>query len=136
MPGVAELLVRRDDPSVRAMVDGEPLRTDLEEGEAQLRVERFALTASNVTYAAFGDELGYWRIFPAPERWGLLPAWGYARGLASRSPALAEGQRVYGLVPTASYLTVRPSASVRVRGHDRAPRGPLPRLQPVPAGRG
>ncbi|HLL86778.1 MAG TPA: DUF2855 family protein [Thermoleophilaceae bacterium] len=106
---MAELRIRRDDLSVCEMVDGEPLRPDLGEGEAQLLIERFALTANNVTYAALGDELGYWRIFPASEGWGLLPAWGYARALASRSPALAEGQRVYGLVPTASYLTVRPA---------------------------
>jgi hypothetical protein len=81
---------------------------DLDDGEAQLLIERFALTANNVSYAALGDELGYWRIFPSPGGWGRIPAWGYARVVASRSPALVEGQRVYGLVPMASYLTVRP----------------------------
>jgi hypothetical protein len=78
-------------------------------GEAQLLVERFALSANNITYAAWGDRLGYWRIFPAPEGFGRIPAWGYARAVASRSPALAEGQRVFGLVPMGTHVNVRPA---------------------------
>ncbi len=89
-------------------MEGEIQSGDLAEGEAQLLIERFAVTANNVTYAALGDELGDWRIFPSPEGKGRIPAWGYARVVASRSPALVEGQRVYGVVPMASYFTVRP----------------------------
>jgi hypothetical protein len=106
---VAELRVRRDDLASCELVEGESLREDLDEGEAQLRVERFALSANNVTYAALGERLGYWRLFPAPEGWGRIPAWGYARVVGSRSPALAEGRRMFGLVPMGSYLTVRPA---------------------------
>ena len=105
-----ELRVRRDDLAVCEVVEGEPLRDDLAEGEAQLLVERFALSANNVTYGAMGEQLGYWRLFPAPGGFGRIPAWGYARVAASRSPALAEGQRVFGLVPMATYFTVRPAA--------------------------
>jgi len=46
----------------------------LGEGEAQLLVERFALSANNITYAIKGEELGYWRLFPAPPGWGVIPA--------------------------------------------------------------
>jgi Protein of unknown function (DUF2855) len=56
-----------------------------------------------------GDWLGYWGHFPAPEGWGHVPAWGFATAIASRSPALAEGARVFGFVPMASHLTVRPA---------------------------
>jgi hypothetical protein len=56
-----------------------------------------------------GDEMGYWRLFPAPEGWGRIPAWAYARVVASRSPALAEGRRVFGLAPMGKYVTVRPA---------------------------
>jgi hypothetical protein len=106
---VPELRVRRDDLASCVLVEGESRRAELDEDEAQLLVERFALTANNVTYAALGERLGYWRLFPAPEGWGRIPAWGYARVVGSRSPALAEGQRVFGLVPMGSYLTVRPA---------------------------
>jgi Protein of unknown function (DUF2855) len=106
---VPELRVRRDDLASCELVEGESLRKDLYEGETQLLVERFALTANNVTYAALGERLGYWRLFPAPAGWGRIPAWGYTRVVGSRSPALAEGQRMFGLVPMGSYLTVCPA---------------------------
>jgi Protein of unknown function (DUF2855) len=105
-----ELRVRRNDIAVCELAEGEPVREDLADEEAQLLVERFALTTNNVTYAALGDQLGYWRLFPAPDGWGRVPAWGYATVIASRSPALAEGRRVFGLVPMAARLTVRPAA--------------------------
>jgi hypothetical protein len=104
-----ELRVRRDDLASCELVEGESLREDLAEGEAQLLVERFALSTNNVTYATMGDRLGYWRLFPAPGGWGRIPAWGYARVVGSRSPALAEGLRVFGLVPMGTYVTVRPA---------------------------
>ena len=104
-----ELRVRRDDLADCRLEEGEPLREDLGEGEAQLLVERFALTANNITYATYGDQLGYWRLFPASEGWGRIPAWGYARVVGSRSPELEEGRRVFGLVPMGRHLTVRPA---------------------------
>jgi uncharacterized protein DUF2855 len=105
---VPELRVRRDDFATCELAEGEQLRDDLADGEAQLLVERFALSANNITYATLGDRLGYWRLFPAPDGWGHIPAWGYARVVASRSPALAEGRRVFGLVPMGRHVTVRP----------------------------
>jgi hypothetical protein len=105
---VPELRVRRDDPAVCELVEGESPRADLEDGEVQLRVERFALSANNVTYADLGDQLGYWRLFPAPPGWGRIPAWGYCRVVRSRSPAVTEGGRVFGMVPMGCHVTVRP----------------------------
>ena len=105
-----ELRVRRDDLAVCELVDGEgPREDDLADGEAQLRVERFALTTNNVTYAVLGDQLGYWRRFPAPDGWGRIPAWGYATVIVSRAPGVAEGTRVFGFVPMASRVTMRPA---------------------------
>jgi Protein of unknown function (DUF2855) len=103
-----ELRVRRDDLAACELADGEPPRDDVADGEAQLRVERFALTTNNITYGVLGDQLGYWRRFPAPDGWGRIPAWGYATVTASRSPGVATGARVFGFVPMASYVTMRP----------------------------
>ena len=91
-------------------MEGELPAKDPAPGDVQLRVERFALSTNNVTYATQGDKLGYWRAFPAPEGWGRIPAWGYARAVASRSNALGEGERMFGFVPMAGLFTVRPQA--------------------------
>ena len=102
-----ELRVRRDDLASFELAEAEP--RELAEGEAELLVERFALTANNITYGVFGDQLGYWRLFPAPGDWGRIPAWGYSRVAVSRAPELDEGRRVFGLVPMGTSFTVLPS---------------------------
>jgi len=101
--------VRRDDLRDTRVVDaGEP-PAQLGEGEALLRIDRFALTANNVTYGVMGDALGYWQFFPpAAEGWGRVPAWGYADVVASAAEGIEPGQRFYGYVPMSSHLTVRP----------------------------
>src|SRR4051794_31764478 len=105
-----ELRVRRDSLSDTELVDGEAVR-ELEDGEALLSVERFALSANNITYGVFGDALGYWKLFPAEDGWGRIPAWGYARVEASRAPAAPEGARVLGLVPMGPRFVARPMPS-------------------------
>lgn len=81
----------------------------LHEGEALLKIERFAVTANNVTYAETGDSIGYWRFFPAgDEGWGVVPVWGFADVVASRCEGLAAGERVYGFLPMATHLVVAP----------------------------
>jgi hypothetical protein len=57
---------------------------------------------SSATSSATGSR------FPAPAGWGRIPAWGYATVTASRSPGVATGARVFGFVPMASYVTMRP----------------------------
>lgn len=111
-----DLLIRRDDLSQLRWQDAE-LRVDspLEPGQALLRVDRFSLTANNITYGALGDAMQYWGFFPAPEGWGRLPVWGYADVAASRVPELREGERVYGYLAISPYLRVTPER-VNARG--------------------
>ena len=78
----------------------------LEVGEVLLRVECFAMTANNVTYARLGDRLGYWRLFPAGIGWGRIPAWERATVSRSMVQALPAGTRVYGLVPMATHAVL------------------------------
>ncbi|MBK8272977.1 MAG: DUF2855 family protein [Sphingomonadales bacterium] len=77
-------------------------------GSVLLRVESFAVTANNVTYAVMGEGFGYWNFFPAPEGWGIVPMWGHAIVEASEHPDIAVGERVYGYLPMASHLRVEP----------------------------
>ncbi len=78
-------------------------------GQVLLRVERFGLTANNITYAVLGDALRYWQFFPAPEGWGILPVWGFAEVQASRCPGVEPGERWYGYYPMSSHLLVEPT---------------------------
>lgn len=81
----------------------------LAEGQARLALEHFALTANNITYAAFGETMHYWQFFPAPDAaWGCLPVWGFGVVTESRAEGVAVGQRVYGYYPAGSHLVVTP----------------------------
>jgi hypothetical protein len=80
----------------------------LAEGMVRLAVESFSVTANNVTYAVVGDGFRYWDFFPAPEGLGIVPMWGHAKVIDSRHPEITVGERVYGYLPMASHLDVRP----------------------------
>ncbi|KAA5803397.1 DUF2855 family protein [Alkalicaulis satelles] len=100
------LSIDRSDITRAEMVE-EPSRA-LEDGEARLTIQSFALTANNITYAAFGEAMGYWRFFPGADGRGRLPVWGFAQVSESRADGLQEGERVYGYWPAASELIVTP----------------------------
>ena len=102
-----DFLVRRDDLRNCRIDEAEPPALDA--GKALLRVERFGLTTNNVTYAVFGDAMKYWSFFPAPDGWGRVPMWGFARVEQSAAAGVEPGQRFYGYVPPSSHLVVEPS---------------------------
>ena len=78
------------------------------EGEALVRVESFAFTANNVTYAQLGEMLRYWEFWPAPEGWGCVPVWGFGQVQDSRHPELPNGERLFGFWPMATHAILRP----------------------------
>ena len=77
-------------------------------GQVLFRVDRFAFTANNISYALAGEMLGYWRFFPAPEGWGRLPTMGFGDVIASRHPKVAPGTRCFGFYPMSRYLVIEP----------------------------
>lgn len=104
--GTWELSVARDDPSRTRLRSVQ--RPDLEPGQALLRVDRVGLTANNVTYAVLGEALRYWEFFSTDPDWGVVPLWGFADVVASTVDGVEEGARLYGYLPSASHLLVRP----------------------------
>ncbi len=78
------------------------------EGQARLRIKKFAFTANNVTYGAVGEMVGYWNFFPAEAGWGRIPVWGIAAVDASRHRDLPEGERLYGYLPMSTDLIIEP----------------------------
>jgi|TARA_R100000501_G_scaffold17919_4_gene35120 hypothetical protein len=99
------LLVERGDIARAQMSDGGS-QPSLAEGQALFRIERVALTANNITYAAAGDALNYWRFFPAPDGYGSLPVWGFAECIGSEASGIKPGERVYGYWPIAEMLLI------------------------------
>ena len=78
----------------------------LADGQVLLKIDRFALTANNVTYAVAGDMLGYWDFFPAADGWGRVPAMGWADVVESNHPGVEAGGRYYGWFPMAQYVSM------------------------------
>lgn len=105
-----DLEVKRDDLHETRVVESPP--TPLEPGEARLAVRRFGLSANNVTYAVFGDLMGYWTFFPAApdgEGWGRIPVWGFAEVVEANGSGLDDGELVYGYLPMGTELVVTPT---------------------------
>ncbi len=102
------------------------------EGQARLTIERFGLSANNITYGAFGELMSYWEFFPvapADQRanWGRLPVWGFGRVVDSRSSETTVGQRYFGYFPLGTELVVEPGRSDDSGFSDMAPhRSKLP----------
>lgn len=87
-----------------------PAARPLGDGQARLAVDRFAITANNITYAAFGEMMKYWQFFPSGEAsTGCLPVWGFATVAESTVPGLDVGRRVWGYYPAGTHLVVTPA---------------------------
>lgn len=82
----------------------------LAEGEVRVKIDFFAFTANNLTYAVAGDMLGYWQFFPASaENQGIIPVWGFADVVESSSADVEVGERIYGYLPPATELILLPT---------------------------
>lgn len=104
-----DFVVRRDDLRQSAVLDGTASDgSALADAEVLVKVDLVSLTANNVTYAALGDQLSYWRFYPAPEPWGRIPAWGYAEVTHSRADGVEPGMRLFGYWPLSSHAVLRP----------------------------
>ena len=112
MSGTA-IHVRRDD--LRQAAPAAQPSAPLQPGEARFRVDRFALTSNNVTYAAHGDDLAYWRFYPASDSQGIVPVWGFGTVEESRVEGIAVGDRFYGYWPMATHAVLTP-VKVSARG--------------------
>ncbi len=81
--------------------------TSTADGEVILKVDKYALTSNNVTYAVIGYQVKYWDFFPAPEPWGKVPVWGFATVEESKCEGVEVGEKVYGYFPMSQYLKIK-----------------------------
>ncbi|MFN4025261.1 MAG: DUF2855 family protein [Hyphomonas sp.] len=105
---MADFLIRRS--NLRDTSWAETPAATLAEGMARMKVDAFALTANNVTYAAFGEAMGYWNFFPAADpAWGRVPVWGFATVMDSKAEGIVPGARVYGYLPISETFNLQPA---------------------------
>jgi hypothetical protein len=96
--------------------------TPLAPGQVRVRVEAFALTANNITYAAFGEAMHYWQFFPSQEEgWGIVPVWGFGTVVQSLHPGVAVGERLWGYWPMAASAILQPQRLTERGFSDAAP---------------
>lgn len=112
MTRTTRFLVRQDAlATTRWLHESHP---PLADDEVRLRIDRFAYTSNNITYAAFGEAMHYWDFFPVPPQadgapWGCIPVWGFAEVVESRTPGVQPGERLYGYWPMASHAVLQPT---------------------------
>jgi hypothetical protein len=116
-PGLRLFIARKDLQRCHIGPDPDaPATRPLLPGEARFVIEQFALTANNITYAAFGEAMKYWQFFPAgpltdgatdKATLGCLPVWGFATVCESQAEGLSVGRRVYGYWPAGTHLVVQ-----------------------------
>ena len=104
------LLVHRQNLRDTCFAADPDAQRDLAPGQARLRIDQFALTSNNITYAAFGDAMKYWDFFPSDQpAHGCIPVWGFATVIESRTVGLPNGTRCFGCWPMGSHLVVTPA---------------------------
>ncbi|MBB6425866.1 DUF2855 family protein [Sphingopyxis sp. JAI128] len=98
--------IDRDDITQATLTadEGAPLA----HGQVRVRLDSYAMTANNITYAVFGkpaglfgNDQGYWDFFAERGAPGRLPVWGFATVTESNVDGIAVGDRFYGYYPMA-----------------------------------
>lgn len=124
---VQELWVKRQNMRETKLVDrpAEPLK----DGEVRVSIDKFALTANNISYGVSGDFIGYWKYFPAEGEWGKIPVWGFGDVIESRCADVPVGERLWGFWPMASHAILTPAKATERQLTDVTPhRTALPSL--------
>ena len=103
-----DLLNRRRKISESTIAESATDDAELASGQVRVQVNRFAITANNITYGAYGNAYKYWSFFPAPEDWGRVPVWGFATVAESRCEGIESGERLYGFWPMSESFVIEP----------------------------
>ena len=101
-----EFLVNKNDFFTTTFLDSE--RPIAKKNEVLLKIEKYAFTSNNITYAVMGNTLYYWNFFPSKESNGIIPVWGFANVVSSNHKNILVGDRYYGYFPMSNYLKVIP----------------------------
>ena len=106
MPDCTQLWIDRKD--IRTTKQVTSALPALGAGEVLVAIDKFGLTANNVSYAVTGDSIGYWQFYPAEGEWGIVPVWGCATVIESKCVDIPVGDRLWGYFPMASHAVLTP----------------------------
>lgn len=127
---ISQVHVRKNELTHADLVEVE--QGELAADAVRLKVESFSVTSNNITYAVVGDGFGYWNFFPPQadeDGLGIVPMWGHAKVVESNHPDFEVGERVYGYLPMATHLDVKPgnvtAASFSDTSEHRQPMSPI-----------
>ena len=128
------LLVRQDQlGSTRIETrEDEPLA----DGQIRVRVDSFALTSNNITYAAFGEAMNYWQFYPDRRaRLGHRAGVGLRHRGAVAASGRGGGRATLWLLAHGQpgRAATRPPDGLRLQRRRAASRPTARALQPVPA---
>ena len=91
----------------------EVAKQSIDDHQVLLKIDRFAFTANNITYAVMGEQLRYWQFFPPngdnAEQWGVIPVWGFADVIESKCDDLPVGDRLFGYFPPTNEVVMTPA---------------------------
>ena len=93
----------------------------IEQNQVLFRIQKFAFTSNNITYAVVGERMKYWEFFPADDNMGRVPVWGYAVVDESQHPDIRVGERFFGYFPMSKYLVVTADRVTPAGFADQAP---------------
>lgn len=117
---MSEFQIKKTHITDSRIVENDISQRTLAPGQVILAIDKFALTANNITYAVVGEQIGYWQFFPPHSQaangsevdtqgWGVLPVWGFADVVASNCNDVPVGERLFGYFPPASHLIMEPT---------------------------
>lgn len=103
---ITQIQINKSDLSLLKTRQLEVETDSLRENQIVLKVESFGFSANNITYALFGDTMGYWGFFAGEEGYGIVPLWGFATVEYSNHSDIKVGEKVYGYLPMATHIVV------------------------------
>ncbi|KAI9016702.1 hypothetical protein DFJ74DRAFT_678011 [Hyaloraphidium curvatum] len=107
LANITELFVEQDDPR-NVHLESRAV-ADLANDEVLIKIEKFGLTANNVSYIITGKSLRYFDFFPAQDKkYGKMNVWGFGIVVKSKHAVVKEGERLWGYFPFASHLVCTP----------------------------
>ncbi len=94
---MAQFQVRKNKFIENRLVETLPINdVQIAAGELLVKIDKFAYTSNNITYAVAGNMLGYWNFFPPKgeneNEWGVIPVWGFADVVASNIEGIPVGR--------------------------------------------
>ncbi|KAJ3086892.1 hypothetical protein HK100_008538 [Physocladia obscura] len=99
------LEINRKDPRIVQVCPLHLTAHPLAVNTIRVRIDKFGVSANNITYVALGDSFQYSKFFPTKDTQitHQMPVWGLATVVESKHPRVPVSVRFFGYLPAASH---------------------------------